>query len=796
MSINFKTLLNKEQYLAATSDAKYLRIIAGAGTGKTRTLTYRLSYLLTRGDMYPSQIVAITFTNKAANEMKERTLKILQDNNLNIMGTPTLSTFHSFCLRFLRKELPFYKKEFTRDFSIADETDQKAYFKRVVDKMHLTVDAKVLKAVVSYISGLKTKGIRPIDIDDDKNLFSKKIGFSIKEFYAEYQDQLLQANCVDFDDLLIFTRDILKENPEVRKNWSSKYKAFMIDEFQDTNDLQYELVKLFMNNETELSVVGDPDQTIYTWRGANHSIITDKLAKDFKTLETITLYNNYRSTQAILDKANMLIKHNKNREEKSLKAASGDNGNKVDLIRSESFKQDADNIAHKIEYFHSVNKIDYSDIAVIMRSNFQSRIFEQTFTKSRIPYILYDATAFYERFEVKCGLSFMRLLVNTSDSVSFERCIANPPLGIGDKTLEKIEDYCYSNRISEMEFCLTKLDSEEIKLSSKQKAGLVNLINAYKNCQINLSKADTPAKFEQAIQTYFVDVGLFRFIQDMDEKEARTTYGDNEHNRENNLKELLVDFKEFIERAMLDTTSENEPTLVDYLINISLTSASDTEEEKGKDAVNVMTAHVSKGLEFPIVFITGMLDGVFPSSHAINEGNLASIEEERRLFYVAITRAKKYLAVTTYTHDRFGDGYAIPSMFLKEIGFDVAKMTFGDFQVKNSYNPYSRYGNNSYYNQKPKSAPISSYMYPSDSDYGSDEKINLTPSKMIIASKPNNKQIIDTNVKYEVGDKIAHASFGIGTVIAVEGNKLTVKFEDEAQGIKKLIAGFKAFRKI
>ena len=396
MSIEFKKELNPEQYLAATSDSKYLRIIAGAGTGKTRTLTYRLAYLITRGDLLPNQIAAITFTNKAAKEMAERVNKLLSDRCIGIAYSPTICTFHSFCLRFLRGQLTSHYSDFKPNFSIADEDDQKSIFKKIGEEMGYLMSDDLFKEAIGIVHRLKSQGYKY-----DGNYFIKeesKEGL-VYNVFKSYQNKLVERNMLDFDDILIFTKEILENDKRVRDYYS----------------------------------------TIYTWRGADDSLITSQLAKDFHPLKTVSLIRNYRSNQNILDVANKLIANNPDREDKSLIANSSMPGEKVHLLSYDDEEQQAFFIAKQISRWVSSGEKRYSDIALIYRSNYMSRAVETMFKRFSIPYDIYGGIRFYEREEVKSVLAYLRVLINPYDDLSFSRLIKFPRLGIGDVSFEKLE---------------------------------------------------------------------------------------------------------------------------------------------------------------------------------------------------------------------------------------------------------------------------------------------------------------------------------------------------------------------
>jgi DNA helicase II / ATP-dependent DNA helicase PcrA len=803
MGLDFKKDLNGEQYEAASCDARYLRIIAGAGTGKTRTLTYRLAHLIARGDMQPNQIVAITFTNKAANEMKTRTEKILSLSNMPLSGLPVISTFHGFCYRFLRKELADHYKGFSQTFMVADETDQKEIFKTVGEKFNLTSDNAWFKDMIETIYRFKTKGLEWDEIKEDDFVKTGQVG--IKDIYQEYQTELAKNNLVDFDDLLIFTRDIMLRDQYTQDKWRAKYRAFMIDEFQDTNDLQYQIVRLFMAPNSELTVVGDPDQTIYTWRGADNSIIKTKLERDFPSLKTVTLDINYRSTQKILDKANMLIKNNHNRVDKSLSAFTKEVGEDVDFLTLSENNEEAQTIAYKIKKLHTNNNVPYKDIAIIYRSNFLSRVFEKWLPASRIPYKLYGATNFYERVEVKAGLSYLRLLIDTSDTVSFRKVLQSPSRKIGDKTLDSL--FIQANQYQEpvFQFLLDHMDT--LVATPSVKASLQSLVSAYKAAYQAIQGISDSNQYKDIIENYFTNTGLYGYVQGLDQKDSEKGDSEKDNARENNLNELVTALQEYISSSETSQEEDADPTLTGFLVNVALTTNQD-EMKENEDQVAVMTGHVSKGLEFGYVFVTGLVDAVFPTSHAIQDtenGKKEAMEEERRLFYVAITRAKKYLCISTFGGMNYSGGRNVPSRFLKEIGYKSSREQTGFLYSARTdrhsgyQSPYAKQ-NSSYSNSMFRQIDryASSHGYVSDpNDYGTTGLSQPIPTHVtgrgLVRSNFSNANSND--VEYKIGDKIAHASFGIGVVKAVEGNKITVDFGAE-NGTKTLLKGFKAFKKI
>lgn len=774
MSIDFKRELNKEQYIAATSTAKHLKIIAGAGTGKTRTLTYRLANMIMRGDYYPNQIVAITFTNKVAREMRERVDAIVKNNNLDSIGHPIILTFHGFCYRFLRKELSNHYNTFKGQFNIAGESEQKEIFKQIAKSQDWKFNDPMFQDIIKAIRAMKTKGIT-VEEASEVTLSAKKT----KEFYEMYQEELAKINALDFDDLLMFTYEILKKDKECRQYYQNRYKAFLIDEFQDTNLLQYKLVRLFMNDETELCVVGDPDQTIYTWRGADNDIIKSKLNRDFPDLETVVLNLNYRSTQKILDKANCLIKNNNDRVDKSLVAFTKEEGKDVEFFNSVTQDNEAKNIALKIKDLHNNKNVNYSDIAIIYRSNYLSRTFEKNFNLFRIPYQLYGGVKFYERAEVKAGLAYLRLLNNFDDGLSFNKVIHSPSIKIGDVTYGKLKAAADEKKMSIFRFVRENLNS--LSISSVQRDGLSRIINSVDLAKSAIEKAGENAdKITSAIKEYFQVSGFMSYVKKWDDSEKED--GQKAYSREDNINELFGAIHDYIERAIDSPEEEEEPTLNDFLINVALESDQDTMKDEEK--VAVMTGHVSKGLEFPYVFVSGLVDGILPSSHAEESGK-KGMEEERRLFYVAMTRAKRYLCISTFGGLRFGSMQNTPSRFLKEIGFKIDREEFYQERFNGYGNNVSNYG---------KGFVTGGYSFRRNKKKPSGE--NFIPTQLTKLKKTTVSQKTASVVKYNVGDKIAHASFGIGVISKVVGKRLYVDFEDENVGQKILMAGFKAFKKI
>lgn len=767
MSIDFSKELNEQQYQAVTSDAKHLRIIAGAGTGKTRVLTYRLAYLISERHLQPRKIVAITFTNKVAKEMRDRVANLVSEED-KMLGTPLISTFHGFCYRFLVREIN-HIPGFTTRFQIADDEVQNSIFKEFADKLNYKLKSPYMSELISTMRQLKTKGVFPDEISNSDVPIGAAFNFlGLNSFYKTYQERLMQANMLDFDDLLMFSLKILKENDNVRRQWQHYFDAFLVDEFQDTNRVQYDLIKCFMDDNTELAVVGDPDQTIYTWRGADNDIVRYILDKDFPDLVTIMLEDNYRSTQSILDMANRLIKNNSHRIEKNLVAANKVVGDKVDFNRCYSQDMEARGIATAI-YSEHKSGTPYSDFAIIYRSNYLSRAIETALSQSGIPYRLYGALKFYERAEIKDALSYFRLLVNPDDSFSFARILKAPTKGIAEKGLAELSGVCAKYECNPIVGIRDHLD--EMAISNKSRVALANFIQSYDRCIASLESNDDLDQISNILKKYLEECRFLEYVKDLDRKKEEKDSSNNSDSKFDNVLELLS----YIDTFMDNPVEEGmEATLEDFLILIAIQSAQD-DIENVSQTVTVMTAHISKGLEFPRVFVTGLSQGVFPSNHALNNGTKKAIEEERRLLYVAMTRAKRKLSLSCFGGYNFvqGGDYA-PSMFLKELGFFDNMAYMGEPRERENYTP-NRNAQNEY------------------------ERIQNLLNKRLMpeVNPPARRGIIRDEVKkdsYVPGDKLVHTSYGIGTVTEVNGDRLTVEFKEV--GTKLLMNGFKAFKKL
>lgn len=624
--------LNSSQKEAALHIDGPLLILAGAGSGKTKTITTRLAYLINEVGIPPSNTLTLTFTNKAAQEMRQRALSLIQDKNIH---PPLLCTFHKFGLLFLK----FYIHALDRkpNFVLNDSDDTKRILKEI------NKDKIALPLIVSEISRMKNAQISPQEaLKNAHNELYK----TLANFYAQYQEFLLKNNMLDFDDLLLLPLEILQKNPQIAQEVSQKYQYIMVDEYQDTNAIQYLLLEKLCTTHKNICVVGDDDQSIYSWRGANIQNILD-FTKDFKGAKTIKLEENYRSTKQILDAANTLILHNKERLGKNLKSTQGD-GKSIEILHSDNEQEETKNIAKIIQKLLD-SGVCASDIAILFRVNALSRSLEEGFNKARIPYVLVGAIRFYERSEIKDILSYFRVLINLEDDFSLLRIINKPKRGIGKTSIQKLQDLTlkYQKSIFAL-FCdLAYKEELNTQLGKKNYQTIQEFFDTLKELQnaLNESKLDFLDAFEKKI-------GLCEAFSRSNE----------EVDRVGNIEEFYGLYREFIKgNPFLE--------LEDFLNDLALRSdQEDTEarnESKGVKGVSCMSVHSSKGLEFDYLFIIGLEEGFFPM---IREDS--NLQEERRLGYVALTRAKKELYLS-YVDNRFYRGNRTelyPSRFLGESG--------------------------------------------------------------------------------------------------------------------------------
>lgn len=725
--MKYEEELNKNQYLAVTSLAQYLRVVAGAGSGKTRVLTYRIAFLLDQYAVMPHEILAFTFTNKVAQEMKDRVTKLLDNNHKDLI----IRTFHSFAAYFLRKEI--FNIGYPTNFTILDEEDQTNLIKEIASERGYKKKDPIVKETIAYIGRKKLEEKYPDDITINIPLFENEP--ECLEMYRLYEERKAKMFVLDFDDLLLKTNYILETFPLVKERWKNRFRFILIDEFQDTNNTEFKMIRHLMNPSTSLYVVGDPDQTIYTWRGANQNILID-LQKYFPTIETIILDCNYRSTQVILDSANKLIANNRKRIKKDL-YTNKNGGNPIVVHSANSTLGEADYIADEINRLVKHEGYSYKDIALLYRSNYITLDFERVFVKRKIPYLIYGGIKFYQRKEIKDVLAYFHLLVNKKDDVSFLRIINTPRRGIGDASVDLVKENANKHDLSIYEYICSEYIEQE-GVSTKVINSLRTLIKRLAYTKEELDKNDEI--FAKTLEDLIYEIGYMDYLNNEDDGDERIE----------NVKTLFDDIRHFLRENASATFDE-------YIQNVTLFSAQDALIDD--DKVSLMTVHVAKGLEFPVVFIVRLNDGVFPHIRSLEEGGQMALEEERRLAYVAMTRAKERLYLTlTNDYSYVLSSSLIPSRFLKESGNQIVR--------NNEYNPYKS-------NKK-------------TDHYFFDDGPNQTFEKQE-SYKQSFEQETNNVTDWKVGDMVIHKKFGVGRVIEVQGaGIIKVRFDNE--GIK-LLAG-------
>lgn len=630
---DFKNVLNEKQYEAVTCLNKYVRIIAGAGSGKTRVLTYRIAYLIDSLGYFPSSILAITFTNKAANEIKERIESLLQIEKIKT----NISTFHSFCARILRQECKSIN--YPSNFSVIDEDDQKKIIKEIIKELEIEDKLIKISNCIDYISMKKNKWISPEMVLAKAN--NSYHAMQMASIYEAYENFLKKNFSFDFDDLILKTIDLFEKNNEILNKWQNKIKHILVDEFQDVDPNQFRLLTLLAGNENEVTVVGDPDQTIYTWRGADVNIILS-FDKVFEGCKTISLEQNYRSSGNILKVANQLISHNKNRIKKNL-FTNASMGFEIFKYVGDNEYKEAEYVVDNINDLYDGKTILYKDCAILYRTNAQSAPIEQVLMNRGIKYRIYGGIRFYRRMEVKDCIAYLKLATNFNDDLSCLRIIENSGKGIGKITIEKIKANASSDNLSIFKHLKENLNDLPSLYKTKQGNSLQNFVKQIQ--ELHDQFLLEPLKGADILLDHLHKYGYIDMLlsYEMEDKVE-------------NVNKFVDQMKSYLR---LDDSS-----LAEFICNVTLMSAQD-EIEENEDYVKLMTIHTAKGLEFDNVFIYGLVEQIFPSSRTINESP-DGLEEERRLFYVAITRARKRLYLSTSGGYSYM-GSRLPSRFLKEI---------------------------------------------------------------------------------------------------------------------------------
>ena len=713
--------MNSEQSEAVRTTEGPLLIMAGAGSGKTRVLTHRIAYLLDEKDVSPYNILAITFTNKAAKEMKARVEHLVGEEAQVIW----ISTFHSMCVRILRRDADRIGIE--RNFTIIDPTDQKSVIKDVLKSENIDSKRFEPRMFIGAISNLKNELKTPEDAQKEANDFHSQM---VATVYKGYQRQLSRNEALDFDDLIMTTINLFERVPETLEYYQNKFQYIHVDEYQDTNKAQYTLVKLLANKFKNLCVVGDSDQSIYGWRGADIQNILS-FEEDYPEAKTIFLEQNYRSTKNILNAANEVIKHNSERKPKGLWTANS-GGDKIQYYEAMTERDEAEYVVKEIMKHQRSGK-KYSEMAILYRTNAQSRVLEETFMKSNIPYTMVGGQKFYDRKEIKDLLSYLRVIANSNDDISLQRIINVPKRGIGPSSVEKIQTYALQNNISMFD-ALAEVDF--IGLSKKVTQ---ECISFYEMIQ-NLIKEQEFLEISEIVDEVLQKSGYRDMLDREQSIESRS--------RLENLDEFMSVPKDYEENTPLE-----EQSLINFLTDLSLVA--DIDEADTQNGVTLMTMHSAKGLEFPIVFIMGMEESLFPHIRAIKSEDDHEMEEERRICYVAITRAEELLYITNATTRMlFGRSQSnMPSRFLKEIPEDLLDSHTGQ-KRQTIY---------------PKSQPKRGF------------------SKRTTSTK---KQVSSSD--WKVGDKVMHKAWGEGMVSNVNEKNGSVELDIifKSEGPKRLLAQF------
>lgn len=760
MSELLKGLNDKQREAAEYIDGPLL-ILAGAGSGKTRVLTYKMAYLLEEQIVKPWEILAITFTNKAAKEMKERAENLIGSTGNDIW----LGTFHSICVRILKREIESIG--YGREFNIFDELDKEKVIKEVIKKLNID-DKKYPVSLLKYeISGAKDKMI------DFRKYAQNAIGDFRKEqiaqVYEMYQKTLEQNNAIDFDDILMLTVRVFLENPDRLVYYQNKFKYILVDEYQDTNKVQFLLISMLAAAHGHICVVGDESQSIYGFRGADISNILN-FEEEYPNAKIVKLEENYRSTQNILNAANTVIKNNKSKIDKNLWTQNGE-GELITYQTLNNEYEEVEYIVDKIDDLCRKQNMKYSDFALLFRTNAQARVLEEVFMRSGTPYRLIGGLKFYSRKEIKDLTSYLKLVQNQDDNIALKRIINEPKRGIGDTALDRLDMLAAEQGIS-----IFKLIQDSDNLQGIRSAGNIILFRDMMNRMI--AEKDN-ISVSELMKMILKDSGYEAMLNEGDSKE-------NEMRFEN--------LMEFIGVAMEFEKESADTTLADFLDSIALVSDVDKLDETA-DAVTLMTMHSAKGLEFEVVFLVGMEDGLFPSKRSIDEDE--TVEEERRLCYVGITRAKQMLFITNASkRTMYGStAYTMPSRFVDEIPTAL----FNEESLENierRKNKTSKYLDDEYTRAEGILAKtggnFGAIPKTSKSKFGLSvdnflKNITGMTSGSEVASRPQT-----ANKKYVVGMTIKHKKFGTGIIqkIEPEGDDLKLEIMFDKFGFKRLMANF------
>ena len=720
-----KTKLNKVQKLAVEANKGPVLIFAGAGSGKTKVLTEKIHHLIRLEKLKPENILSVTFTNKAAKEMKTRVMSLLKTKKLEV----AIGTFHSICARLIRNEAK--KIGLNPQFAIYDIQDQSDLYKVVLKELNISKDVITANQARNQISLLKNKMITPKDLlKKAKTVFEKKL----TDIYRVYEEMLKQNSALDFDDLLLYPLKIFEDYPEILKKYQNLWKYVLVDEYQDTNKPQFLFLSYITKDHKNICVVGDDDQSIYGWRGAEISNILN-FERLFPSCKIFTLEKNYRSTQQILDAATAVVSHNARRAEKKLIANNGE-GEPLVLIETKDELEEADAIISALEKEIKLHKRTFNHFSILYRTNAQSRALEDSFRRTGIPYNLVGSIRFYERKEVKDALGYLKLVINLSDTISLRRIVNFPPRGIGMKTMDKCVAKAEEDNISLFEVLK---NSKQLAIRGKQSDSLVSfyrLIKKYSGLQKKLNASELS-------RSMIEESGIIKYFRDSQEVENKDRY--------ENILELLNSIDEFC-------LKNPKSTLSDFLEEVSLLTDIDNWNDS-ENRVTLMTVHSSKGLEFPVVFVSGLDDGLFPLFRTFE--NQDELEEERRLFYVAVTRARHKVFLLYATNRRRLGGeniIGLPSRFITEIPNEYLERV----------------------------------------DFQSALTRRIVGGKLKKQAKLKVRRTVTTFDDFKVGDMVEHPIFGLGKIMVLSGTgenqRVGVVFKDGTK--KKLIVKYANLTKL
>ncbi|WP_048800795.1 DNA helicase PcrA [Streptococcus constellatus] len=754
------TGMNNRQMEAVQTTEGPLLIMAGAGSGKTRVLTHRIAYLIDEKLVNPWNILAITFTNKAAREMKERAF------SLNPATEDCLiATFHSMCVRILRREADHIG--YNRNFTIVDPSEQRTLMKRILKNLNLDPKKWNERAILGTISNAKNDLIDEVAYE---NMAGDMYTEIVAKCYTAYQKELRQSEAMDFDDLIMLTLRLFDQNPDVLTYYQQRYQYIHVDEYQDTNHAQYQLVKLLASRFKNICVVGDADQSIYGWRGADMQNILD-FEKDYPEAKVVLLEENYRSTKTILQAANDVIKNNRNRRPKNLWTQNED-GEEIVYYRANDEQDEALFVARTIVQL-TREGYSHKDFAVLYRTNAQSRTVEEALLKANIPYTMVGGTKFYSRKEIRDVISYLNLIANTSDNISYERVVNEPKRGVGPGTVEKIRNFAASQNVSLLEA------SSQIMLSPV-KGKAAQAVFDFANLILNLRERLDELTVTELVEIVLEKTGYTEQLVAQGTLESQA--------RIENIEEFLSVTKNFDEHSENDTEETGLNKLSRFLNDLALVADTDDAGTQENSEVTLMTLHAAKGLEFPVVFIIGMEENVFPLSRAAEDED--ELEEERRLAYVGITRAEKVLFLTNASSRLlYGKtNYNRPTRFLNEISSSLL-----------DYQGLARPVNTSFKASYVNGKTIQFGQGMSLAQALQERKRQAAPSSIASSQLPFGKNVEATqpDLDWAIGDIAHHKKWGDGTVLEVSGSgssqELKINFPEI--GLKKLLASIAPIEK-